>query len=814
MDANNHGNPSADSFLPTADLEHPLQDVNHHHAQLQVPVQQAAHLQVSAQPVATVQVPVQPVVQQQQQIQQQAQQQPQQHIHQQQANHPQQVQQVQHQQVPTQSPQQQMQVHHQPLPQQPTQQQAQQLAQQQQQPQVQQQQQQPVATALDMVVSEAAAPRDVPLPNPPPPTAYPPRAALEVAAALMLDYRALLLKYKESLPQDGQEILDALEERGRRGIGAVVSGEVGPVAVAVATENGAHKQLRQQQPSTPMALPPPPAAGLFFANTPLAAAQLPPMGAYIPQEHLLQMQQQLQRAAPGQRGFGSPGQSPQTTPVRGSSAGSTPRQQVGHPYGGTPYTPEQRDEHGRFKASGRKDKVCGNCGSTDSPSWRRCPERRKRLHGQDRPFSRREDGSVKVMRMSVVDGYTCANCETDSTPLWRRGANGDTLCNACGLFYKQHGYYRRVIIGGAQNGDGGQQQQQQQGVPQAAGQVDVDQAAHALNQAAHAAHAAQQAAWANGALHHHVGGSSKQHEIPGQLENHLMGRGLSPDAGEEEEEDDAGLGEDGEGVPRPAKRRRGQSQVARGADAQTITFTYPFPLPINPPHRTPLVAYTWNQIQAVLGGNNKSQWCNVIPATRGKPKPFFCLLNLKDHPQLPQYVNVLKDGAGNGAAGGQGPKPNNAVYKSEAEWREVFGGRGRMAEGVVPGAGQPAVPVFVAARVGGRGGTNGSNGTPSSVGKGSRSWWVFIGWCSLGDTTPDGERVALLREEEGRTGKVVCGLECVERVRRGGGGEELNEIGGGEEGEGEEGEEGGEDGEEGLGGGAGKGKGKKRGRGE
>ncbi|RDL37013.1 Glucocorticoid receptor-like (DNA-binding) [Venustampulla echinocandica] len=41
---------------------------------------------------------------------------------------------------------------------------------------------------------------------------------------------------------------------------------------------------------------------------------------------------------------------------------------------------------------------------------------------------------------------TCTNCFTQTTPLWRRNAEGHPLCNACGLFLKLHGVVRPLSL--------------------------------------------------------------------------------------------------------------------------------------------------------------------------------------------------------------------------------------------------------------------------------------------------------------------------------------------------------------------------------
>lgn len=67
------------------------------------------------------------------------------------------------------------------------------------------------------------------------------------------------------------------------------------------------------------------------------------------------------------------------------------------------------------------------------------------------PWSSRRTSNASVNEASSPGAsesgrLVCGNCTTQVTPLWRRDANGDPLCNACGLFLKLHGVMRPMSL--------------------------------------------------------------------------------------------------------------------------------------------------------------------------------------------------------------------------------------------------------------------------------------------------------------------------------------------------------------------------------
>ncbi|WFD47566.1 GATA type transcriptional activator of nitrogen-regulated proteins [Malassezia furfur] len=44
----------------------------------------------------------------------------------------------------------------------------------------------------------------------------------------------------------------------------------------------------------------------------------------------------------------------------------------------------------------------------------------------------------------AIEALRCTNCQTTTTPLWRRDEDGNNICNACGLYHKLHGTHRPI----------------------------------------------------------------------------------------------------------------------------------------------------------------------------------------------------------------------------------------------------------------------------------------------------------------------------------------------------------------------------------
>ncbi|CAF1513394.1 unnamed protein product [Rotaria magnacalcarata] len=95
----------------------------------------------------------------------------------------------------------------------------------------------------------------------------------------------------------------------------------------------------------------------------------------------------------------------------------------------------------RWSKDGSGFNLCNKCGIYSSRTHKMPTNSTMYTTGNNA-----NDRSIRKSGTLHRSGNQCANCCTTDTTLWRRNASGESVCNACGLYYKLHGVSRPLTL--------------------------------------------------------------------------------------------------------------------------------------------------------------------------------------------------------------------------------------------------------------------------------------------------------------------------------------------------------------------------------
>ncbi|XP_054868614.1 erythroid transcription factor-like [Amphiprion ocellaris] len=101
---------------------------------------------------------------------------------------------------------------------------------------------------------------------------------------------------------------------------------------------------------------------------------------------------------------------------------------------------------------GPEQRQCVSCGSYSAPLWRRDAAGQHLCNTCSLQQTNNRNNNAPLLRpkrrttVNQKKGTECFNCQTKITTLWRRNSAGESVCNACGLYYKLHQVNRPLAL--------------------------------------------------------------------------------------------------------------------------------------------------------------------------------------------------------------------------------------------------------------------------------------------------------------------------------------------------------------------------------